>query len=161
MYSPNDLAQIDRMLKKRRILAIVPACLIVAAAIIVFVYGQLQRSDHLWKLTTALTILGVGYGLFFYGVGVRPVRIYRKHVQIMLEGRKRETTGVFKSFADAVSDRDGVQCHAVMLNVGAADDPEDDRLFYYDAQLPRPDVPLGAMVKILSNDKMIADFQTL
>ena len=159
MYSHNDLAQIDKLHKKRCGWTAAPAVLIVALAVAVFVYGQLQRSDHLWKLTAALTILGVGYGLFFYGVYVRPVRIYRRHVQFMLEGRKRETTGVFKSFADSVSDRDGVQCHAVMLNVGTADDPEDDRLFYYDAQFPRPAVPFGTLVTVQSNDKMIASFQ--
>jgi len=159
MYSPNDVTEIDKLLKKRGTLTIVPAVTVVVLAVVVFVYGQLQKSDHLWKLTAALTILGVGYGLFFYGVYVRPVRLYRRHVQFMLEGRKRETTGVFKSFADQLSDRDGILCHAVMINVGTADDPEDDRLFYYDAQFARPDIPFGTLVTILSNDKMIASFQ--
>lgn len=161
MYSHNDLTAIDRLLKKRRAVTFVPALVIFVLAVIVFVYGQLQRSDHLWKLTAAMTILGVGYGLFFHGVYVRPVRIYRKHVQLMLEGRKRETTGVFKSFADQLSDRDGVECHAMMLNVGTTDDPADDRLFYYDAQKARPEVPFGTMVTVLSNDKMVASFQSL
>lgn len=156
MYSQQDWDEINTMIRKRWIVTIVPAAVTLIAAVIVFVYGQLNRSDSLWMLTSALTLLGGGYFLFIYGVSVRPARIYRKHVQYMLAGRMRTTTGVFKAFSEDISDRDGLECHAMILNVGEKDDPEDDRLFYYDAYKPRPEMAFGQRVTVRSNDKMVS-----
>ena len=93
------------MLHKRWLVTLIPSLLMMAVGVVIFVYGQLNRNDVLWMATVALTLLGGGYFLFFYGVYVRPARIYRKHVMYMLNGRMRETTGVFKFFSEDVSDR--------------------------------------------------------
>ena len=159
MYTLEDLQDIQKLLKKRWKMTAIPAVLVLTAAAAVFVHGQLSRSDHLWKLTALLTILGGGWFLFFFGLYIRPARSYRTHVHYMLEGRKRITTGVFKSFSEEISSRDGVECHAMMLNVGNTDDPEDDRLFYYDIHKPRPSCALGTTVTVQSNDKMVASFE--
>ena len=156
MYTREDMKDIKQMLRKRWAVAAIPAVLVLAAAIAVFVYGQLNRSANLWKLTSVLTILGGGYFLFFYGVSVRPALIYRKHLTYMMDGRKRVTTGVFKSFSEDICDRDGLECHAMMVNIGEKDDPEDDRLFYYDAYKPRPAFELGERITVMSNDKMVS-----
>ena len=158
MYTQEDLQEIGGMLRKRWRIAWVPAALIVALAVAVFVCGQLSRSDRLWMLTAFLTIVGVGYFLFIYGVMIRPARIYRTHVTYMLTGRMRTTTGVLKSFSQEVSDREGLECHAMMINVGEKDDPEDDRLFYVDIYKPF-DVPLGTRITVYSNDKMVSSFE--
>ena len=84
------------------------------------------------------------------------MRIYRKHLTYMLNGRMRVTTGVFKSFSEDVSDREGLDCYAMLINVGDKDDPEDDRLFYYDVHKPAPEMPLGTMITVHSNDKMVS-----
>lgn len=160
MYTQDDLTSINHMLKRRWCLAVIPAALVVAAAVAIFVIGQLGRSEQLWKLTTALTLVGGAYFLFFYGVSVRPALIYRKHLRYMLTGRKRTTTGIFKSFSEDVSDRDGLECHAMMINIGEKDDPEDDRLFYYDIYKERPSMPLGTLITVESNDKMVCGIQT-
>jgi len=89
-------------------------------------------------------------------VYVRPALIYRKHVRYMLHGRMRQTTGLFKSFSEDVSDREGLECHAMLLNIGEKDDPEDDRLFYYDSCKDRPAFAIGERVTVLSNDKMVS-----
>ena len=159
MYSQEDLQDISRLLRKRWKITAAPAVLLIAVAIAVFVYGQINRSDSLWILTAFLTILGGGYFLFFYGVYVRPARISRKHVTYMLTGRMRVTTGVFKSFSKDVSDREGLQCHAMLINVGDKDDPEDDRLFYYVVHKPCPEMAIGTRVTVHSNDKMIASME--
>ena len=160
MYTQEDLQEIGRMLRKRWQLAWIPAVLVTAAAVIVFVHGQLIRSDRLWMLTAFLTIVGVGYFLFIYGVSIRPARIYRTHVSYMLSGRMRQTTGVVKSISEDVSDRDGLECRALMLNVGEKDDPEDDRLFYVDIYKPF-DAAVGSRITVYSNDKMVSAFEKL
>ena len=52
-------------------------------------------------------------------------------------------------------DRDGVKYYPMMLSVGNMDDPEDDRLFYYDANLPRPDWKCGEMLTVTAHDKAL------
>lgn len=156
MYTHEDMAEVERLLKKRWRAAAIPAALVLAAGIALFVVGRMNRSDTMWMATAALTVLGGGYFLFLYGVWVKPARVYRRHVDYMLNGRMRETTGVLKSFSEDVSDREGLECHAMMLNVGEKDDPEDDRLFYFDALKPWPGWTAGTRLTVKSNDKMVA-----
>jgi len=161
MYTQNDWNEINAMLKKRWAVTLIPSAIVLICAIAVFVYGRINRSDSIWMITSALTLLGGGYYLFFYGVYVRPALIYRKHLRFMLNGRKRETTGVFKSFSEDVSNREGLECYAMFLNVGDKDDPEDDRLFYYDVYKPLPQMPIGTRVTVQSNDKMVSSIEAV
>lgn len=156
MYSEKDWQEINAQLKKRWLIALLPSGIVLTAAIVIFVYGQLNRSEHLWMLTSFLTLVGGGYLLFFYGVSVRPALIYRKNLRYLLNGRKRVTTGIFKEFSEDVTDHDGMECYAMLLNVGVKNDPEDDRLFYYDAYKPLPEMAIGTRVTVESNDKLVA-----
>lgn len=159
MYKQEELLEITKRLRKRWWVTCVPCALMLTAAIVIFVYGQQQRSETLWMLTAGLTILGGALFLFLYGVYVRPMRLYRRHVDTMLNGRRRETTGVFKSFSDEVSDQEGLECHPMFINVGDKDEDKDDRLFYYDVFKDKPAIPLGTRVTVTSNDKMVADIK--
>ena len=159
MYSDKDWAEINALLKKRWLHTLIPSGILLAAALVIFVYGQLNRSEHLWMLTSALTMIGGGYLLFFYGVYVRPALIYRKNLRFLLTGRKRVTTGIFKEFSEDICDRDGMEVYAMLLNVGDKNDPEDDRLFYYDAYKPQPQIPLGTCVTVYSNDKLVSSIE--
>lgn len=161
MYSEKDWQEINQLLKKRWLLTLIPSLIVLGTAITVFVYGQLNRSEVLWMLTAALTLIGGGYLLFFYGVYVRPALIYRKNLRYLLTGRQRVTTGIFKEFSEDVSDRDGMEVYAMLLNVGEKNDPEDDRLFYYDAYKPLPEMPLGTRVTVHSNDKLVASIEAV
>lgn len=156
MYSEKDWQEINQMLCKRWLITLIPSGIMLAAAIAVFVHGQLSRSEVLWMLTAALTLIGGGYLLFFYGVYVRPALIYRKNLRYLLTGRKRVTTGIFKEISEDVCDREGMEVYAMLLNVGEKNDPEDDRLFYYDAYKPLPEMPLGTRVTVQSNDKLVS-----
>jgi len=159
MYSDKDWEEINADLKKRWLNALVPSGIVLCAAIAIFVYGQLSRNEYLWMLTSALTILGGGYLLFFYGNSVRPALIYRRNLRYLLNGRKRVTTGIFKEFSEDVTDRDGMEVYAMLLNVGEKNDPEDDRLFYYDAYKPLPTMPIGTRVTVHSNDKLVSSME--
>lgn len=159
MYTQEDMTVVKRRLTKRWWITAVPAVLLAAAAVAVFVAGQLARSETLWMVTAALTVAGGVYFLFFYGVYTRPMLLYARHVDYMLNGRKRETTGILKAFASEVSDKEGIDCHAMLVNVGERDEEEDDRLFYYDAHKPKPEMPLGTRVTVVSNDRMVAEMR--
>ena len=159
MYSEKDWQEINKLLKKRWLVTLIPAGLILAAAITIFVYGQLNRSAHLWKLTSFLVLLGGGYLLLAYGVYLRPALIYRTNLRYLLAGRKRSTTGYLKEISEDVFDRDGMEVYSMLINVGEKNDPEDDRLFYYDIYKPSPEMPVGTRVTVTSNDRLVASIE--
>lgn len=159
MYTEEEWMALRRQAASRLRTAIIPAAVAFAAAIGLFVYGQVARSERLWIVTAALTILAGCYFLFLFGVYVRPVRLYEKHVDLMLHGRRHQTEGVIKAFGDKPCEKNGVDCYPLMLNVGDRDDGVDDRLFYFDAHKARPDFKPGQRVTIQSNDIMVADYQ--
>ena len=159
MFSEKDWQEINKLLKKRWLVTLIPAGLILAAAITIFVYGQLNRSEHLWKLTSFLVLLGGGYLLLAYGVYLRPALIYRTNLRYLLAGRKRTTTGYLKEISEDVFDRDGMEVYSMLINVGEKNDPEDDRLFYYDIYKPAPEMPVGTRVTVTSNDRLVASIE--
>lgn len=159
MYTAQEYSEVNALFKRRLAVAAVPAAVVFLAAVGIFVYGQLNRNDSLWILTTVLTILAGGWFFFLYGVYARPMRMYRIHIGYMIGDRQRETTGIYKSFAEKPCEKNGVDCYAVMLNVGDRDEGEDDRLFYYDAHKEKPSVPFGTRVTVRSNDMMVSDFK--
>lgn len=161
MYTQEELEQAGGMLRKRWWITALPPALVMIAGIVLFVLGRLERSSQMWMVTAALWAVGGAYFLFFYGVYVRPLRLYHTHIHYMLNGRKRETTGVLKSFSEEVNDKEGLDCYPMLLNIGERDDLEDDRLFYFDAHKPKPDMPLGTRVTVISNDKMVADMKVV
>ena len=55
MYTEKELQAVSQMKKKRWWIALIPMVAALAAAIVIFVYGQVNRSDTLWRWTAALT----------------------------------------------------------------------------------------------------------
>ena len=55
MYTEKELQAVSQMKKKRWWIALIPMFAALAAAIVIFVYGQVNRSDTLWGWTAALT----------------------------------------------------------------------------------------------------------
>jgi len=144
-------------MRKRRMLVVwLPTALMLLLAIVVFVIYRLNHDVSGWIISALLTILGGAYCIFFYGVYLRPVLKYRKHIDYMLDGRKRVTNGVFKEISETVQDHDGFDCYSVVLNVGEKNDPEDDRLFYLDAFKSLDGFQPGDRISVESNDRMIA-----
>ena len=103
-------------------------------------------------------LLGAGC-IFCYGLLLSPVIAYRKHLDEVLHGRVRSTTGAFKEMETQIVMRDGVKYYPMMISVGDMENPEDDRLFYYDANLPRPDWKSGEMLTVTAHDKSLGAWE--
>jgi hypothetical protein len=159
LYSQADRDEIRARLKKRWLVTAVPSGLALLCAAAVFVICQAQRKDWGWIVACAVTILAGACFIFLYGVYLRPMRLYGRHVTYMLEGRMRETTGVLTEIADLPADKDGLDFFAITVNVGEKGEPEDDRLLYYDALKGKPNFAVGAHVTALSNDRMVSDLR--
>ncbi len=138
--------------KKRWIVLGIPAALLLAGVVVSFIV-RIQ-----W-LTIALTIALGAYAIFSYSMLLSPLICYGRHLAGCVSGRTSKTEGAFKSMEEAPVPRDGVMFYAMMLNVGDMDEEEDDRLFYYDANKPRPDWQVGDRLIIFSHDKAVAKWQ--
>lgn len=159
MYTRQEQQQAAQQTRQRLMVTVIPAAVIFVIAVVLFVIGRLNRSEEMWKVTAALTLVAGVYVTFFAGVYVKPMRDYRNHINYMLDGRRRETTGYLIDFSENLSERNGVECHAIMINVGEKDEREDDRLYYYDVKkLPLP-FEMGTKVTVASNDMMVAEIR--
>lgn len=148
MYTEQDFQDIQNQLKQRWIAVGIP-CLILLAAVIASFVLRIK-----W-LTVALSlVLGAGF-IFLHGMLISPVAAYRSHLDNVLHGKTRSTTGAFKEMEEQSVMRDGVKFYPLMISVGDMNDPEDDRLFYYDANLPRPDWKYGEMLTLTAHDKAL------
>ncbi len=156
LYSEQDRAEVAAERVRRLWIVIVPTVVLLLASVGSFVWYRLRHDTSGWIWTGLLTLAGGSYFLFFQGVYLRPVSLYKRHVAYMLDGNKRETVGVLKEISVAVADKDGLDCRTVTMNVGDKDAPEDDRTFYLDALKTPPDLPAGSRVRVLSNDRMVA-----
>ena len=159
MYTEADRQAAQAESRKRWLVTVFPGAVLVLAGIVVFILCQVQRRDWGWVFACGCTILGGACAIFLYEVYLRPVLLYVRHLSNMLNGRKREVTGMLTKVAQVTSDKDGLDAYSVIVNIGEKDAPEDERLFYYDAQLSRLAIPPGIRVRIFSNDKMISDIR--
>ena len=126
----------------------IPAVLMLAGVIVSFVL-------RVKWLTMALSVLLGAYCIFCYGMLLFPVIAYGRHLDNVLHGRVRSTTGAFKEMEEQPVLRDGVRYYPMMISVGDPENPEDDRLFYYDANLPRPEWKPGDMLTVTAHDKAV------
>lgn len=161
MYSQEDYVAVKRLLRKRWLITLVPVALCFGGACAVFVCYRLAHDTSGWIWSALLTILGGAILWFLYNTYIHPVAAYRTHLSYMLTGRHREAEGVLRELDESVSNKDGVLCRRLLLNVGDKGDPEDDRVFYWDVLLGDFPCAVGDRMRITSNDRMIANVQPL
>ena len=110
-------------------------------------------------VTTLLCIIMFSAGILLYGMLISPVIAYGKHIYHALNGRTRKLQGVFVSMEEEAVGRDGVNFYPFIVNVGDKGDEEDDRLFYMDANLPRPDWKVGEKLEVTSYDNRVTAWE--
>lgn len=148
MYTEQDFEDIRAQARRRAIALSLPAVLLLAGIIVSFIY-------RVRWLTMGLTILLGAFAIFAYGLLLYPVIAYSRHLDDVLHGRVRSLTGTFKEMEEGAVIREGVYYYPMMLSVGDMENPEDDRLFYYDANLPRPDWKKGETLTVTAHDKAL------
>lgn len=152
MYTEQDYQDIRGQIRQRSFALGIPAVLLLAGVIASFVF-------RVKPLTMGLSVLLGVFCIFGYGMLLYPVIAYGRHLDEVLHGRVRSTTGAFKEMEEQAVMRDGVKYYPMMLSVGDMENPEDDRLFYYDANLPRPDWKVGEMLTVTAHDKALGAWE--
>lgn len=156
LYSESDRNEALAMRKRRMLVVWLPTALLLLLAVGMFVLYRMQHDVSGWIVSSVLTIAGGTYCIFLFGVYLRPVLKYKKHLDYMLDGRKRVTDGILKDITQAVQDRDGIDCYCVLINIGEKDDPEEDRLLYLDAYKSMAGFQVGDRIHVESNDRLIS-----
>ena len=148
MYTSADSDAIRAQLRRRTLALLIPSAALLAAV----VWFAAQRSE---PLTVAFSIALGCLLLAGWGLAVRPVRVYAKYVDTMLNGRSHTVSGSFLSLDPDESEVEGVRCRAV--RVLCVDDQQKpyERLFYADAQKPFPELRRDTPVTITYHDRQI------
>ncbi len=154
MYDENDLSKAAAAAKRARILMLAPAGLLIALAIWTFVV-------RIKWLTILLTALAGCWMIFVYHMKLVPQRAYQEHIRSALRAPKKEAEGRYLRMEATPVERNNVMYYAFYLNVGEKLDPEDDRLFYYDALKPLPDWRDGDRLHVTSYDKFVSSCQVV
>ena len=152
MYTEQDLTDIQAQIRKRLLLLSIPTALLLAGIVVSLVF-------RVQAMTIVLTVVLGCMWIFCYGLLLAPLRAYGRHLDDVLHGITRTTTGAFKEMEEQIVDRDGVKYYPMMLNVGSMEDEADDRLFYYDANLPKPDWKLGETLTVTAHDKALGAWE--
>ena len=148
MYTEQDAFDIRRQLARRWAAVALPGLALLAG----IAFSFALRARWVTVGLTALLIFGL---IFSYDMLIRPVADYARHLDQALHGRTRQTTGIVKRVEEKTVLREGVAYRSVLLNVGEKDAAEDDRLFYYDANLPPPPWQIGETITVTAHDKAL------
>ncbi len=150
MYTESELQAIKNQ-QKRRWYVLGGVCLVLLAAL---VYSLVIRSQ---KMTVGLTLVMGVLLIFFYDLTIKPIRCYGAFVDQALHGRRRELDCTFSSADADVSVVDGVKYYALHLVQKDDDGDPFERMLYWDAERPLPQLHEGARLHILYHDRMVAD----
>ena len=154
MYDDNDLNKALEASKRALLLMLVPAGVLLALAVWSFIV-------RIKWLTILLTALAGCWMIFIYHIKRVPARAYQEHVRSALRAPKKTAEGRYLRMEGTPVERSGVMYYAFYLNVGEKQDPEDDRLFYYDAMKPLPDWKSGDRLRVISYDKFVSSCELL
>ena len=155
MYTNESYQQNRAQLKTRSLACGLPLLVLFAMMLVSFFLRWPEA------LTVALSIVVFGCAILFYGMLISPVRAYGKHIRHALNGRTRKLQGAFVSMEEEAVGRDGVMFYPFVVNVGDMEDEADDRLYYMDANLPRPEWQKGDKLEITSYDNRVTAWEAV
>lgn len=147
MYTEQDLEAIRAQKKRRWWGLAVPA----AICLVVVIVSVAMRQQLLTDVATILlgVILIAGYDLL-----IKPLRCYERHLNDILHGRTHELTDcMFDHLDEEVSVVDGVSYYGMTVICEEEPGKPYDRLFYYDAQKPRPNLTKGTPLRLIYHDR--------
>jgi len=151
VYEESDFGLIGNKWKKSLIYA---GCYL-AFTVAVLAYTMLIRNKVMTIATGAL--LGC-IAILLWGMKISPIRLMRRYLYEIHSGLTKHTSGRVVFFSEDITPREGIECFQVILNVGEKDDPKDERLFYWNASMKRPQCEKGGVVSITSHGNDIIGF---
>jgi len=148
LYADQDLVELKAQLKRRWLSLLLPELALLA----LLVYTLMVRN----KTLTVLCSIAMGcLAVSMLTLWIMPVRRYLLFLQEALQGRHRELEGTFKDFEHLPVQREGLRFMPFIVNVGNPEEEKDDRLLYWDWNLPLPPWQPAQSLWISSFDKVV------
>lgn len=149
---------------------------LVIFAILTVIAGVLITGSLIWRdpthmnnpneqasqlITMGITLVWGVLIIFFWGMKLSPLLSYRRYLKEIYGGLSREVEGVITELETQTTFRDGLSFYRMIVNVGDLNNPEDERLLYWDAQLGAPTVKQGDNVYIEAHGNDIIGIRRL
>ncbi len=150
IFTVQDKKDIRAQLKRRQIVLLIPCVLLLIASICFAV----QRNE---VVTDVLVILCGAILIFCYDLFVKPLRCYLTHLTNVVDGRRRAVDLPFVAISEDISMVDGVAYRSMTCEDFDAKGRPYDRLFYYDAAKPFPQINKGETVRVVHHDLVVSD----
>ena len=152
MYSMNDVIGLNRQLRARTLLWLIPEALLLAGIIVSFIV-RIQ-----WQTALLSFFLGAVI-LFSLSLFILPVKHYRDFLLAALQGKTSRFTMAFKAFEETAVMMEGVRFYPLLMKVDSPKEGLDERRFFWDANLPRPAWHQGDHITLHSHEKMVISWE--
>lgn len=150
IYSEADYTAIVRQQHKRWLILCIPCALF----LIVLILSLFARIE--WLTTASTIVIGVLL-IAGYDLGIKPLRCYERHLKHCLHGRTSSCELPFVRLSESIDVVEGVRCRQLLCTDTDGKGRPYERLFYFDAEKPFPDIQEGETVRILHYDLFVAD----
>ena len=124
-----------------------------AMCAVMFVFNSMR--NQFLSITTAVVGFVVSY--FLWSFKVSPWVKYDRHLKEVKNGQKRATECEIKYFTPETRMMDGVEVNELIVTVGKEE--EDERLYYWDADKPIPEVKEGDKVVVTSYGNFVVELK--
>lgn len=148
IYGAEDFESNAKQLKREWTL-----CALLSIPLLALLVFSLVRRMEM--VTIIVTIVWGALLIFLGSLKLGPVYAYRRYLREVTSGLSRKTQGVVVSYAEDLTFKEGVQFHVLVVNVGTKEDPEDERMFYYDHYKPQPGLQPGERVSVTSHSNFV------
>lgn len=164
MYTEQELTELRAQKKKRMLCLFIPAALIVIAMAAVLVIRS-QRAMEDTQAQIIVDVLTLLLGVLFiggWGLFIKPLSCYERHIENLLHGRTHVCEdGTFSHLEEDESMVDGVAYYAMTLHCLDEKKKPYERLFYYDALKPRPDFKEGEPLRVVYHDRFVGQVERI
>jgi len=112
-------------------------------------------------IVIAVTLVWGAALIFFWSMKMSPLLSYRRYLKETRQGLSRTVEGIVTRFETDTTFRGGISFYAMVINTGEKNDPEDERLLYWDVRLDRPAASPGTRARIRAHGNDIIGFEAL
>jgi hypothetical protein len=151
MYHQSDIADIQKQLRRRILAWLMPGVVLLCLVVFCFI----KRVE--WLTAALFALLGC-LAVFAMHLYILPLARYRRFLELAVHGRQRHSVLLFKSFDDQAVVREGVRFYPLLFSAGSPGEAMDDRLIYWDANLPPPTWNPGDKLAIFSHEKALTSW---
>lgn len=144
LHGEQDVARNNARIKRIAILFGILSAIAVAVIVASLIWRDASHMNNPNEvpsqiITIAVTVVCGALIIFLWGMKLSPLLAYRKFLKEIGRGLSRYVEGIVVRVDEDTSFRDGLPFYAMIINIGTTEDPEDERLLYWDAKLGKPE----------------------